>query len=377
LTAAHWPDDVRQTVEVDVEGKKSRNGGARAADPAAPARRKRATIRDVAAAAGVSPMTVSNVINGKLRFVSEDTRRRVLKEMELLDYRLLSSGRNLRLGNRQAVGVVIVDESPNFLSHPFISRMVSGLCGALNLNGYAMMVQGIRPEAFANTFAMRRADADGYCIRLHGSNEVRAEMLQVLDRLDEPVVLVQETLPVSREDRCVVRQDDYGGSRMIADHLAARGVQRLVVVVPRFSGPMTDARLKGLRDGFRATRRNIAIELVTCDYNTYEHAYAALDGSFASSGLPDAVVGINDELAMAALRVLQDHQTPVPDKVIVAGFNGFNPPGYTRPDLTTVVSCPTELGASAASSLLGYLEGGRFEQQEIVLPVHFRMGQST
>jgi DNA-binding LacI/PurR family transcriptional regulator len=362
-------------VEGALQGKKIRGGAG--ADAAMPGKRKRATIRDVAAAAGVSPMTVSNVINGKLRFVSEDTRRRVLNEMEQLDYRLLSSGRNLRLGNRQAVGVVIVDESPNFLSHPFISRMVSGLCGALNLNGYAMMVQGIRPEEFANTFALRRADADGYCIRLHGSNEVRTEMLQVLDRLDEPVVLVQETLPVSRGDRCVVRQDDYGGGRMIADHLAARGVERLVVVIPRFSGPMTDARLKGLRDGFGATRRDVAIELVVCDFNSYEHAYAALSGSFASSGLPDAVIGVNDELAMAALRVLQDRETPVPGKVIVAGFNGFNPPGYTQPDLTTVVSCPTELGTTAARSLLRYIEGGRFEQTEIVLPVTFRMGQST
>lgn len=360
-----------------MQGKKAPGDGAAALDAGAPGKRKRATIRDVAAAAGVSPMTVSNVINGKLRFVSEDTRRRVQKEMEQLDYRLLSSGRNLRLGNRQAVGVVIVDESPNFLSHPFISRMVSGLCGVLNLNGYAMMVQGIKPEEFANTFALRRADADGYCIRLHGSNESRAEMLQVLDRLDEPVVLVQETLPVNREDRCIVRQDDYGGSRMVADHLAARGVRHLIVAVPRFSGPMTDARLKGLRDGFQATRKDVEIELVVCDLNTYEHAYTALSRSFASPVLPEAVVGINDELALAALRVLQDREIQVPGQVIVAGFNGFNPPGYTRPDLTTVVSCPTELGATAASSLLRRLERGRFEQSDIVLPVTFRMGQST
>jgi DNA-binding LacI/PurR family transcriptional regulator len=352
-------------------------GGGAAQEGTPPASRKRATIRDVAAAAGVSAMTVSNVINGKLRFVSEETRRRVLKEMQQLDYRLLSSGRNLRLGNRQAVGVIIVDESPNFLSHPFISRMVSGLCGVLNLNGYAMMVQGIRPEEFANTFALRRAEADGYCIRLHGSNESRAEMLGVLDRLDEPVVLVQENLPVTGKDRCVVRQDDYGGSRMIADHLAARGVKRLVVAVPRFSGPMTDARLKGLRDGFRATRRDVDIELVVCDLNTYEHAYATLSRSFASPGLPDAVVGINDELALAALRVLQDREVQVPGDVMVAGFNGFNPLGYTRPDLTTVVSSPTEVGATAARSLLYHLEKDRFEQPEIVLPVTFRMGQST
>lgn len=359
-----------------MEHDKKRKGDG-AGETASPARRKRTTLRDVAEAAGVSPMTVSNVINGKLRYVSEETRRRVIKAMQTLDYRLLSSGRNLRLGKRQAVGVIIVDESPNFLSHPFISRMVSGVCSVLNLNGYAMMVQGIRPEEFANIFALRRADVDGYCIRLHGSTERRAEMLAVLDRLDEPVVLVQESLAVQGPDRCVVRQDDYGGSRMVADHLAARGVKRIVVAVPRFSGPMTEARLAGLRDGFQAARRSVAIELVVCDLNTYEHAYAALSHTLGSPPLPDAVVGINDELALAALRVLQDRKVDVPGDILVAGFNGFNPLGYTRPDLTTVVSSATELGATAARSLLQHFQTGAFDGAETVLPVTFRMGQST
>lgn len=339
--------------------------------------RKRATLQDVAAAAGVSPMTVSNVINGKLGSVSDETRRRVLKNMELLDYRLLSSGRNLRLGKRQAVGVVVIDESPNFLAHPFISRMVSGVCGVLNRNGYAMMVQGIRPDDFATTFSLGRAEVDGYCVRLHGSKEQRAEMLEVLGRIPEPVVLVQETLAPTAKAQCVVRQDDYGGSRMIADHLAARGIKRLLVVAPRFSGPMTEARLKGLRDGFRATRRDVSIELITCDLNTYEDAYASFSKTFSSPTLPDAIVGTNDELALAALRFLQDHKVRVPQQVLVAGFNGFNPIGYTRPDLTTVVSCAAEVGATAATALLKFLKDGYFDSTEIVLPVTLRLGNST
>jgi LacI family transcriptional regulator len=342
-----------------------------------PPARGRVTIRDVAAAAGVSPMTVSNVINGRLRFVGEETRRRVMREIQNLDYRLLSSGRNLRLGNRQAVGVIIVDESPNFLSHPFISRMVSGLCGVLNVNGYTMIVQGISPQEFANTLALRRAEADAYCVRLHGAREQRAEMLDVLARLREPVALVQETLSLQGEDKCVVRQDDLGGGRMMADHLAARGVSRICVVLPRFSGPMTEARLGGLREGFHAARREVQIEQIVCDQNNFEDAYATIGRSLASSELPDAIVGINDELALAALRVLQDRSLQVPQDVFVAGFNGFNPPGYTRPDLTTIVSCPTEVGASAAQALLHHLQKGRFALQEIVLPVAFRKGDST
>lgn len=198
--------------------------------------RRQVTIRDVAAVAGVSPMTVSNVINGNRQFVGEETRRRVLQTIERMNYRVLSSGRNLRLGRRQAIGVIIVDEQSDFMSHPYISRMVSGLCGVLNANGYIMVVQGIHPEEFASTFAMRRAEVDAFCVRLHGQEESRARMLESLRRLEEPVALIQETLPKSGENQCVVRQDDYGGGLLMADHLAARGVKSLQVVLPGSAG---------------------------------------------------------------------------------------------------------------------------------------------
>jgi DNA-binding LacI/PurR family transcriptional regulator len=357
-----------RTEKAQKSAEATQNGGAA---------RHRVTIRDVAEAAGVSPMTVSNVINGKTRFVSEDTRRRVMHAIEQLDYRLLSSGRNLRLGNRQAVGVIIVDESPNFLSHPYISRMVSGFCGTLNVNGYAMIVQGVAPADFANTLALRRAEADAYCIRLHGSREQRADMLGVLARLKEPVVLVQETLPLPPGTRCVVRQDDWGGGRIMADHLAARGVERIWIVLPRFSGPMTEARIGGLQAGFQATGRQASIRTLVCDRGAFEEAYALVDRELASHEAPDAIIGINDELALAALRALQDRSISVPDEVLVAGFNGFHAPSYSKPNLTTVISCPTEVGAKAAEALLRHLRDGSFTEPEIVLPVSFRSGSST
>ncbi len=322
-------------------------------------------------------MTVSNVLNSKTGFVGEETRRRVMKEIQNLDYRLLSSGRNLRLGVRQAVGVVIVDESEDFLSHPFISRMVSGICGVLNHHGYTMTVQGIAPDQFATTFGLRRADADAYCIRLHGSEAQRKAMLESLARLREPVVLIQESLPAEGENRCVVRQDDYGGGRLMADHLAARAVRSLWTIVPRFSGPMTDSRLKGLRDGFGAARRDVELHTIICDQNNFETAYNSLVGVLQTRPRPDAIVGINDELALAALRALQDHATNVPEDVLVTGFNGFYPLGFARPNLTTILSRPTEVGATAARLLLDYLKTGSFPRNEVVLPVTFRMGESS
>jgi LacI family transcriptional regulator len=341
------------------------------------ASQQQVTIRDVAAAAGVSPMTVSNVINGNRQFVGEDTRQRVLRVIEKMNYRVLSSGRNLRLGRRQAIGVIIVDEQPDFMSHPYISRMVSGLCGVLNAKGYIMVVQGIHPNEFASTFAMRRAEVDAYCVRLHGSEESRARMLASLARLQEPVALIQETLPLTAENHCVVRQDDYGAGLLMADHLAARGIESLQVLVPRFHGPMVNARLRGLEDGFRAAGKRVEIGLLQCETSTFASAYDAVDLFLQAKPLPDAFLGMNDDLAIGALRSLQDRRVNVPKGARVAGFNGFNPPAFTRPSLTTIVSPASEVGAALGETLVSRLSSGRFNAKEILLPVVFRKGAST
>ena len=68
----------------------------------------RATIKDVAKAAEVSPMTVSNVINGRTQFVSPATRKRVEREIERLGYRRSSNARNLRVAEQRSIGMVIV-----------------------------------------------------------------------------------------------------------------------------------------------------------------------------------------------------------------------------------------------------------------------------
>jgi DNA-binding LacI/PurR family transcriptional regulator len=214
-------------------------------------------------------------------------------------------------------------------------------------------------------------------MRLHGDERVRRSMLEVLERIIEPVVLIQETLAVARPDSCVVRQDDRGGGTLLAEHLIVRGVQRLAVVVPEFSGPMTGARLAGLREGYANAGVAVEIDVVRSKINDFANAYDTVVGYLRAGPRPQAIVGTNDELALAALRALQDLGVEVPDAVRVVGFNGFQPPGDTRPSLSTIVSAANAIGEQAGKVMLSRLQSGAFGQSEIVLPVSFRKGGST
>ena len=335
------------------------------------------TLREVALAAGVSPMTVSNVVNSGGRHVREETRKRVMRAITELNYRPASSGRNLRLGKRHAIGVVIVDEANDFLANPFIARFVSALCHVLNENGYAMIVQGIRPDEFESAFPLHRTEADAYCIRLNAPEEQRAQMLQVLERLDEPMIMVQETLPFEGRDRVKIRQDDFGGAQLLADHLLARGIRKATLFAPLHSGPMTRARIDGFEAAFAQVREGFSLEIVTVPSNSFASGLKAIEDYLARGNRPDAIIGTNDELALAGLRAAQGHGLKVPDDLMITGFNGFQPASYTSPSITTVVSRAADLGEVAGQLLMDRLAGTPFSSADHVLPVTFRKGEST
>jgi DNA-binding LacI/PurR family transcriptional regulator len=337
---------------------------------------KRVTIKDVAKAADVSPMTVSNVVNGKHQFVGERTRKIVEREIARLNYRVQHSARSLRVDRRHSVGMIFVDEAPSFLDH-FNAHVVGGLSNVLSRADYTVTVQGIRANRFSEASIIRNFAVDGFCVVLSGTTAERNTIIEGLVRLDQPLVLIQEPIVSPNAETCVVRQDDAGGGRLIADHLAARRVNTVLVMVPSEVWPAIDERVSGLRQGFAAAGGHVEIDVVRAKTEEFDSARAALIAHLDRFPLPDAIVGANDRLAIAALSVLLDRGIPVPERVKVTGFNGFEQRRYARPLITTVISSAYEMGERAGHMLLERFASDRFPTNEIVLPVHFDLGETT
>jgi LacI family transcriptional regulator len=124
-----------------------------------------ATLKDVARAAGVSSMTVSNFVNGRLGEMSRETRERVEQEIKRLNYRPSTSARSLRRSERLSIGLVIVDESPAYLTHPAHSHLLAGLSNFLSERGYSLSLQGARPGNLSDALIVQPGDMGDSCRR--------------------------------------------------------------------------------------------------------------------------------------------------------------------------------------------------------------------
>ena len=259
-------------------------------------------------------MTVSNVVNGKHQFVGERTRKAVEREIARLNYRVQHSAWSLRVARRRSVGMIVVDELPAFLSDHFTAHIVAGLTNILSHEDHTVSIQGIRGDRIDQAAIVRNFAVDGFCVIMSGTPEARRRIIDSLVRLDQPIVLIQEPIAPPDGDICIVRQDDAGGGRLIADHLAARRVRRLLVIVPGLEWPAVDERVAGLRQGIAAAGGDIVIDLVETAGEDFDSTQAAVAAYLDRNPLPGAIVGANDRLAIAAMALLESRGIAVPGR---------------------------------------------------------------
>lgn len=336
---------------------------------------KSVTIKDVAREAGVSAMTVSNVLNGHGR-VSAATAQRIREVVELLGYRPSVSARRLRLSRQWTIGMLIVVEDRDFLSDPFITAQVTGLTNYLTQNSYSLIIRGIRPSDFRTVGLFQDIEADGMVALLSGDEIQRSWFVSELATLRLPLVLLEEQKRPNASDCIILRQDDYDGGRQIGQHLLKTGARRLWMLIPEAEWPAVRARTAGVADVLRAAGAP-DLHLVNCGDESYEVTRLATLAALREHAAPDAIVGGNDQMAIAAMKACIEQGFQIPDQIQITGFNAFDIWRYVDPVLTTVQSPAHALGERAAIELIARLQEGRFLSPEIVLPVVFQQGGST
>ncbi|MFE9749066.1 LacI family DNA-binding transcriptional regulator [Saccharothrix saharensis] len=322
-------------------------------------RLRRASIRQVAAAAGVSASTVSNVLNNP-DLVATSTRRRVEDAMSEVGYVRNGAARQLRGAPSTIAGCLLLDTA-----NPFFAEVSRGIEDRLTEAGYLLIV-GSTDVRFAqeNKYLrmMEELGVRGILVNPSGS---RLDRLVQLSRRGTPVVLVDH--PQAGAELCAVAVDDVHGGGLVADHLLALGHRRIA-----FLGSSADVRSvgdrgAGLRCSLAAAGPDIAATLVEVrvpEPCTVEAADSTVDRLLSLSPRPTAIVCFNDIVALGVLRGLRRRGVEVPDEMSVVGYDDVHFAEQLHPALTTVRQPKYQLGRTAAELLLA--EGHPDHQHEEV-----------
>lgn len=304
-------------------------------------------IREIAKKAGVSPATVSRVMNGGTA-VSLEKRQRVMEWIDKTEYRPSATARELAGARSRFIGVMLPD-----ISNPFFAEILGKIEEEATLRGYSVIVNNthgdaVRVREAINVYASRRVDGVLLCL-----DPREKSLLQYVLSRGIPAVSITQTVP--KIDSIYVSMEK--GGAMAADHLVDLGHERIA-----FIGERGDPKYLGFADELR--RRGIpvdpelVIEIGDWKSVTGEDLSERIRNFIAEKrGTFTAVFAYNDVAALRALHELSGAGIRVPDDVALMGFDNIFISKELNPSLTSISQPTGELGRLALESLVGRLEG--------------------
>lgn len=313
---------------------------------------KAPTLRDVAQAVGVSPYTVSAVLNGAKSNtrVSEATRERILSCARALNYQPNAMAQGLVKQRTNTIGVFFsIVRSTVALANPYASSVLQGIVSEAAEHGYAVLLHTedwINAADSAPRIRARRTDGTIVVAPLTDTDVVRG-----LAALQLPLVAVSaepESCPPHVPN---VDVDNRLGIQMAVDHLVGLGHRRIYHLMG--NGNVASVRMR--REAFidAMARHGLPVlpeQLIECSYDG-EAVYEALPPSLKGPNRPTALVAGNDRIALAALAVCRQLGLSVPADISIVGFDDIAAATAVSPPLTTLRQPTIEIGREAVRLL--------------------------
>ncbi len=328
----------------------------------------RATIEEVASAAGVSRSTVSRVVNGSTA-VSPEALAAVHRAIADLSYVPNRAARSLASKQTHAIALIVPEDTTTFFGDPFFAAIVAGITGALRGSDYLLnlLIASDDPGDKMTSF-VRNGGVDGALIVSHHTSDA------FIDRIADAVPVVWGGRPVRlREGEYVVDVDNVDGARTATKHLIATGRRRIATI----SGPVSMVSSVDRIQGFRAALADAGLVPFAEEAGDYSEASGA-DAArrILSAGRPDAIFVASDLMARGALTALRAAGIRVPDDVALVGFDDSSVASSTDPQLTTVRQPMYAQGEAMAAVLLSRL-AGRDPENTTILPTELVVRAST
>lgn len=314
----------------------------------------RTTLKDVAERANVSIKTASNVVNNRTQRVGPETRLRVLEAIEVLGYRPNLAARQLRNSRVGIIALALPD-----LQNPYFAHLARTIVEAGALAGYLVLVDhtnGDRDKETMVVRGLRPGIIDGI---IFDPTTLDEDDLRGLS-LNLPVVLLGERLLTSPFDHVLI--DNAAAAFTATTHLIAIGRRRIAIVgVPDEPNlAMPRLRLQGYQEALTAAGHRLDPDLVIAPVTK---TFARIDGALTLRRLlampdpPDAVLCINDQMALGTIRAAYDLGVRIPEDLAVHGIDGIIDGAFSTPSLTTIAPDTRAIATLAVRLLVERIEG--------------------
>ncbi|MBB3139743.1 LacI family DNA-binding transcriptional regulator [Halomonas organivorans] len=326
------------------------------------------TLKEVAAAAGVSAITASRALNTPER-VNEETRKRVLEAVDRVGYVPNLVAGSLASARSRFIAVIV----PSLANAVFI-EVIRGLQTTFEAQGYQILLGNTdydieREHRLVRTFLGWSCSA----LVTAGLRHTQA-CRELLEHCDKPVMEVMELGDALDLN---VGLDHREAGRCMARHLLERGYRRSVYVGACLD---QDYRAELRFDGHREVMEGAGNEapLIELDQlGSLEAGAAGLERVRKEYPEADAIHFANDDLAAGALLHAFRLGLRVPEEIAIAGFNGLSPGQHLTPRLTTIQSPRETMGRQAGEQILRRLDGKRVTRRQLNVGFELLVGEST
>jgi LacI family transcriptional regulator len=326
--------------------------------------KKAATIKDIAKATGVSISTVSRALQDKPE-ISEETKKLVRDMAKKMKYRPNSMAVALKTQKSYSIGVVV----PQIVS-AFYASVVKGIEQVANNLGYQVFVSSSNEDMKKeqnNVYGFLDHRVDGMIVSLSKATDSFNHINYIEDN-DVSLVLFDRTSKEINVPKVVA--NDADAAYMAVSHLIVKGAKRIALI----TGPEHMLIGRNRFRGYKAALANNNIDfdeeiVIRCNL-TVEDAKNATHKLLTMENPPDAIFGINDEVAIGALFAIKEVGIKIPEDIMVVGFSNSNRSRYMEPSLTTMDQNPEKIGTLAATLLFEQINGkpGFGATKEIIVP---------
>lgn len=323
-----------------------------------------ASIRDVAKRANVAASTVSRVLNDS-GYVSEETRKKIKKAMEELDYIPNELARNLFRKKTGIVAMMVPD-----ISHPFFSSLAKYIEKELYERGYKTMLCSSSNDVDREKDYMemlKRNVVDGIITGAHSLED------EDYKKIDKPIIMLDRFV----DNIPAVISNHKRGGELAAEKIIESGCKNVIQVCGH-GGDNLPSHQRHISFNNIIKKHNIKINTVEIDWNRFDFEFYMKIANDIMDKYPDMDgVFAADMLAAAFLKVALQRGRLVPDDFKIVAYDGTYTTDSSTISLSTVVQSVDKLAKAAVITILDLIEGRKIKSNEVIIDVFFREGQTT